>query len=137
MESLAPIIDQLLAVFFFLATAVGLNYGSVEGIKQLIRWIESGVEEIPWLAKILGYLSLSGRKTFIFSLVMAFGIIAGFDINLFANYSQFEGIDPLYAQLAQSALTSLLANWVADRKKTRQILNDEVELRALSYIDLE
>lgn len=137
MESFAPIIDQLLAVFFFLATAVGLNYGSVEGIKQLIRWIESGVEEIPWLARVLGYLSLSGRKTFIFSLVMAFGIIAGFDINLFANYSQFEGIDPLYAQLAQSALTSLLANWVADRKKTRQILNDEVELRALSYIDLE
>lgn len=134
MESLAPIIDQLLAVFFFLATAVGLNYGSVEGIKQLIRWIESGVEEIPWLAKILGYLSLSGRKTFIFSLVMAFGIIAGFDINLFANYSQFEGIDPLYAQLAQSALTSLLANWVADHKKTRQILNEEVELRAMSHV---
>lgn len=137
MEPFAPIIEQLLALFFFLATAVGLNYGSVEGIKQIMRWIESGVEEIPWLAKILGYLSLSGRKTFIFSLVMAFGIVAGFDINLFADYSQFQGVDPLYGQLAQSVLMSLLANWVADRKKTRQILNEEVELRSLAYSNIE
>ncbi len=129
MEALAPVIDQLLSLFFFLATAVGLNYGSVEGIKQIMRWIESGVAEIPWLTKILGYLSLSGRKTFIFSLVMAFGIIAGFDINLFADYTAFEGVDPLYAQLAQSVLMSLLANWVADRKKTRQILNEETQSR--------
>lgn len=127
MELTNPIIEFLLSAFFFIAGAAGLNLVSVEGVKTLLQWMADIVEGIPFLNTIFSKLTLSGRKTFFFSMVLAFFLIAGLDTSVLSDLSQFADVDPTAVNLVEGILVGLLSNHFHDKAKQRNLLTRGME----------
>lgn len=105
------LLERLIAIAFILGGVAGVNFTSVESIKNLVAWLEARIA--PSVSK---YISLGGFRTFVVSVLVAFFLIAGLDINVFGDFSDFAGVDPMVMDLVQTAIVALLSNRIADGK---------------------
>lgn len=121
MELITPILEYLLAAFFFLAGVAGLNVVSVEGVKGLIQWMERLVDSNSFLGKLFAKLSPSGRKTFFLSMITAFFLIAGLDMSVLDDLSQFGDVDITYIRLVEGIMAGLLSNHFHDKAAIRSV----------------
>jgi len=142
LEYVAEIVSQLVALAIFLGAAIGLNFASVDGVKYLVSLLSDAVSSVSWLQKPLGYISLKGKKTFIFSIVVAAIYIMGFDVDFLGDFSAFDGIDPMYAKLAQAAIVTLGSNFVNDMQKrteethqAQRDLDDAYRQKAMTQVE--
>ncbi len=103
MESL---LQSLVGLGIFLTALAGLEYMSVEGIKRFMQTLQKSFANVSWLTRPLALLTPQGNKTFFLALIVAFVYVAGFDIDVFGDFSEFEGVNPTVLNLMQSALVA-------------------------------
>ncbi len=113
MESL---LQSLVGLGLFLGALAGLDFISVEGIKKFMQMLQGTFRKISWLQRPLTLLTPKGNKTFFLALIMAFIYVAGFDINVFGDFSEFEGVNPVVLDLMQSALVAYGGHLVNKRE---------------------
>ncbi len=113
MESL---LQSLVGVALFLGALAGLDYISVEGIKKFMQTLQQTFSKISWLHRPLQVLTPRGNKTFFLAIIMAFLFVAGFDLNVFGDFSEFEDVNPVLLDLMQTALVTYGGHLVNKRE---------------------
>lgn len=110
------LLQSLVGLGLFLVGLAGLEYVSVEGIKKFMQTLQASFESVSWLTRPLALLTPQGNKTFFLALIVAFVYVAGFDINVFGDFSEFEGVNPTILNLMQSALVAYGGHLVNKRE---------------------
>lgn len=113
MESL---LQSLVGLAVFLGALAGLEYISVESIKRFMQTLQDAFRKISWLQRPLELLTPQGNKTFFLALIVAFVYVAGFDINVFGDFSEFDGVNSTVLNLMQSALVAYGGHLVNKRE---------------------
>lgn len=104
METFLPLLEVLIGLAVFLVTLAGLDFISVEGIKKFMQMLQKTFDNVSWLKRPLELLTPSGDKTFFLALIMAFVYVAGFDLDVFGDFSAFDSVNPVLLDLMQTAL---------------------------------
>lgn len=114
---MTALLFQLVSLALFLSALIGLNFVSTESIKKLMQMLQKTFASIPWLKRPMELLTPKGNKTFFLAIIMAFLFVAGYDLNVFGDFSDFDNVNPVLLDLMHMALVSYGSNLVNDRQK--------------------